>query len=143
MPQANYAGLTNRAILQRCAEVDVRIVHRPITNPGIEPRTQDEIGREPRSHLNGTFEHTPNTNITLEMVRDWYVGVSRIRTTGRKAKPETKVSDDIPTARARAYEVIRMVLNVAVDDGLIDKNPCRIKGATAIQPAHDATVLQP
>ncbi|MGX1806104.1 site-specific integrase [Nocardia sp. NPDC055321] len=106
-------------------------------------RTKDSYRYLLRTHLNPTFEQTPITDITLEMVRDWYVGVSRIRTTGRKAKPETKAASDVPTARARAYEVIRMVMNVAADDGLIDKNPCRIKGATAIQPAHDATVLQP
>lgn len=106
-------------------------------------RTKDSYRYLLRTHLNPTFEHMPVTDITLEMVRDWYVGVSRIRTTGRKAKPETKATDDVPTTRARAYEVIRMVLNVAVDDGLIEKNPCRIKGATAIQAAHDATVLQP
>lgn len=106
-------------------------------------RTKDSYRYLLRTHLNPTFEHTPVADITLEMVRDWYISVSRIRKTGRKAKAETKAADDVPTTRARAYEVIRMVLNVAADDGLIDKNPCRIKGATAIQPAHDATVLQP
>ncbi|WP_194825037.1 tyrosine recombinase XerC [Nocardia sp. XZ_19_231] len=36
-----------------------------------------------------------------------------------------------------------MVLNVAVDDGHIDQNPCRITGATAVQPAHDTRILLP
>ncbi|WP_446226566.1 hypothetical protein ACTWPB_22715 [Nocardia sp. IBHARD005] len=49
----------------------------------------------------------------------------------------------VPTTRARAYEVLRMVLNVAIDDGHIDRNPCRIAGATAVQPAHDTTILLP
>ncbi|MFD5179307.1 tyrosine-type recombinase/integrase [Nocardia sp. NPDC058379] len=49
----------------------------------------------------------------------------------------------MPTTRARAYEVLRMVLNVAIEDGHITHNPCRITGATTVQPAHDTTVLTP
>jgi integrase len=30
---------------------------------------------------------------------------------------------------AKAYRLLRAVLNTAVDDGLISRNPCRIKGA--------------
>ncbi|WP_280334840.1 tyrosine-type recombinase/integrase [Nocardia wallacei] len=104
-------------------------------------RTLDSYRYLLREHLNPTFETTPVDEITLPKVRDWYSSVSRVRATGRKAKQTA--GKDIPTARARAYEVLRMVLNVAVEDGHIDTNPCRIKGATAVQPAHDTTVLQP
>ncbi|MEV0768632.1 tyrosine-type recombinase/integrase [Nocardia salmonicida] len=105
-------------------------------------RTKDSYNYLLRDHINPTFEETPVEDITFEMVRDWYSSVSRIRPTGRKSKVDNSKSE-VPTTRARAYEVLRMVLNVAVDDGLIAKNPCRIKGATAVQPAHDATVLLP
>ncbi|RDI60277.1 tyrosine-type recombinase/integrase [Nocardia pseudobrasiliensis] len=105
-------------------------------------RTVDSYNYLLREHLNPTFETTAVDEITYEMVRDWYSSVARIRPKGRKSKSD-KDDAEIPTARARAYEVLRMVLNVAVDDDLIDKNPCRIKGATAVQPAHDATVLLP
>ncbi|MEV0292568.1 hypothetical protein [Nocardia sp. NPDC050710] len=105
-------------------------------------RTVDSYNYLLRDHINPTFEETPVSEITLEMVRNWYSNVSRIRTRGRKSKSDARGSE-VPTTRARAYEVLRMVLNVAVDDGLIDKNPCRIKGATTVQPAHDATVLLP
>ncbi|MFF0496442.1 tyrosine-type recombinase/integrase [Nocardia aobensis] len=111
------------------------------TGKPLARRTVDSYNYLLRDHLNPTFEHTPIDGITLAMVRDWYSEVSRIRPKGRKSK--TPVSKDVPTTRARAYEVLRMVLNVAVEDGHIDTNPCRIKGATAVQPAHDATVLQP
>lgn len=33
----------------------------------------------------------------------------------------------VPTARARSYALLREVLNVAVDDGAIVANPCRLK----------------
>ncbi|MDX3354695.1 hypothetical protein PV703_15555 [Streptomyces sp. ME01-24h] len=33
---------------------------------------------------------------------------------------------------AKAYQVLRAIMNTAVDDGLVQRNPCRIKGgATA------------
>ena len=30
---------------------------------------------------------------------------------------------------AKAYRLLKAILNTAVDDGLIRRNPCRIKGA--------------
>ncbi|WP_067859758.1 site-specific integrase [Nocardia shimofusensis] len=105
-------------------------------------RTVDSYTYLLRDHINPSFEDTPVADITFEMVRTWYSNVSRRRPHGRKSKVEN-VNRDVPTTRARAYEVLRMVLNVAVEDGLISQNPCRIKGATAIEPAHDATVLTP
>ncbi|MFD0063259.1 tyrosine-type recombinase/integrase [Streptomyces sp. NPDC056690] len=33
---------------------------------------------------------------------------------------------------AKAYQVLRAILHTAVDDGLIERNPCRIKGAGSV-----------
>ncbi|MEV0855129.1 hypothetical protein AB0I65_22485 [Nocardia fluminea] len=102
-------------------------------------RTIDYYNYLLRDHINPTFQTTPVTDITLKMVRDWYSTVTRVRPRG--AKSTTIDADDaVPTTRARAYEVLRMVLNVAVEDGHITNNPCQLKGATAVQPAHDAIV---
>ncbi|MFE1591401.1 tyrosine recombinase XerC [Nocardia sp. NPDC058705] len=95
-----------------------------------------------REHINPTFEETPVTRITPEMVRAWYSNITRIRARGAKSA-DAADDDAVPTTRARAYEVLRMVLNVAIDDGHIDQNPRRIAGATAVQPAHDTTILLP
>ncbi|MFF5038000.1 MULTISPECIES: tyrosine-type recombinase/integrase [Nocardia] len=121
-----------------------RIIATRVSRRGqpLSRRTADSYKSLLRLHLNPTFELTAVEDITLEMVRDWYSKVSRVRKRGRKSNPD-QARTDVPTARARAYEVLRMVLNVAVEDGLIVKNPCRIKGATAVQPAHDPTVLSP
>ena len=35
-----------------------------------------------------------------------------------------------PTTVAKAYRLLRAVLSTAVDDELIQRNPCRIKGAS-------------
>jgi hypothetical protein len=33
-----------------------------------------------------------------------------------------------PVTVAKAYRLLKAILNTAVDDGLIRRNPCRIKG---------------
>ncbi|MFI8793668.1 hypothetical protein [Streptomyces sp. NPDC055105] len=33
---------------------------------------------------------------------------------------------------AKAYQVLRAILHTAVDDGLIERNPCRIEGAGSV-----------
>ncbi len=37
-----------------------------------------------------------------------------------------------PATVSKAYQVLRAIMNTAVDDGLIQRNPCRIKGAGAV-----------
>ncbi|MEV0683401.1 hypothetical protein AB0I35_05965 [Nocardia sp. NPDC050378] len=105
-------------------------------------RTVDSYTYLLREHINPTFETTPVTDITLEMVRDWYSTITRVRPRQSRSKA-IDADDTVPTTRARAYEVLRMVLNVAVEDCHIDHNPCRIKGATPVQPAHDTAALTP
>jgi integrase len=53
--------------------------------------------------------------LTLARVRRW-----------RKKLLDSGVS---PITTAKAYRFLRAVMNTAVDDGLIKRNPCRIKGA--------------
>jgi integrase len=56
----------------------------------------------------------PLTAITPPMVRDWH---AKLRTlTG-------------PTQRARAYSLLRTILNTALADEIIAANPCRVRGA--------------
>lgn len=53
--------------------------------------------------------------LTLARVRRW-----------RKKLLDSGTS---PITAAKAYRLLRAVMNTAVDDGLIKRNPCRIKGA--------------
>lgn len=78
-----------------------------------------------------TFGPTSLRKITPERVRSWH---SKI------------VSEKGTDQAAKAYRVLRAILNTAVDDELITRNPCRIKGAgtshTPERPMPDtATVL--
>lgn len=65
------------------------------------------------------------TEITTEDVRAWFGGLGT----------------DYVTRNARAYGVLTAVLNTAVDDGLIDRSPARVKGASAVRHTKRSVVL--
>jgi integrase len=68
------------------------------------------------------FGDVPLTAITPAMVRGWHA----------KLRAQTG-----PTQRARAYSLLRTILNTAVSDDVITANPCRIRGAGTIKAARD------
>jgi integrase len=53
-------------------------------------------------------------DITPAMVREWHAGLRR--STG-------------PAMRAKAYSLLRTILNTALADDIIGSNPCRVRGA--------------
>ncbi|WP_422747901.1 tyrosine-type recombinase/integrase [Mycobacterium sp. WMMD1722] len=65
------------------------------------------------------------TEITAEDVRVWFSGLGTV----------------YETRNARAYGVLTAVLNTAVDDGLLDRSPARIKGARAVKRTKRPVVL--
>lgn len=48
-----------------------------------------------------------------------------------------------PTQNARAYALLRMILGHAVDNGHLDKQPCRIKGAGRARAVHEVIIPTP
>jgi integrase len=62
----------------------------------------------------------PLTEITPPMVREWH------------AKLRTQTG---PTQRARAYSLLRTIMNTALADEIITANPCRVRGAGSAQRA--------
>jgi integrase len=68
-----------------------------------------------RRHLSPAFGARPLAEIREPNVRRW-----------RKDLLNTGVSTGTV---AKAYRLLKAVFNTAVDDGLIRRNPCRIKGA--------------
>jgi integrase len=77
------------------------------------PRTRSEYERL----LSGPLAPLASERLvalTPEMIRTWYAGQTA---TGRK------------TQTARAYGLLRSVLNTAVQDGKLTTNPCMIRGA--------------
>lgn len=72
-----------------------------------------------RLHINSTFESVSVSEIHPHHVRRWH----------------TELAGSVGASTvAKAYRLLRTVLNTAVDDGLIRRNPCRIKGAGVERP---------
>ncbi len=81
--------------------------------PRLAPGTLYQYQSLLRCHLEPTFGDVPIGHIDTPMVRTWNAHLS-------KSSPGAAVS---------AYRLLRAVLNTAVDDDVIPRNPCRVKGA--------------
>ncbi|MGJ6122972.1 site-specific integrase [Mycolicibacterium sp. Y3] len=95
--------------------------------------SKTNLARRTRSNYQGHLDNNilPTlgdvgiTEITPEHVRSWHAGL------GSEHK----------TRNAQAYAVLNGIFNTAVADDLIDKNPCRIKGAAIVKHAKRSVVL--
>jgi integrase len=96
----------------------------------LRPRTRENYQDAWRLHIKPFLGSKQLRDITPQVVRGWR---TRLRESGCGE----------PTV-AKAYRLLRAVLNTAVDDGLISRNPCRIRGAdrTKTPERPVATVLQ-
>ncbi|WP_030708382.1 site-specific integrase [Streptomyces griseus] len=100
-----------------------------ITERGIGASTADLYRSLLRNHLVPTFGNVAVADITSAMVRAW-----------RVARLEGGTG---PSTVAKSYALLRAVLMTAVDDRLIRRNPCRVKGAsTAPTPERPTATVQ-
>lgn len=83
--------------------------------PNLRPKTVQLYEYLLRRHLFPTFGKSSLGDIKEAQVRRW-----------RKDRLDAGVS---PATVAKAYRLLKTVLSTAVDDQLIRRNPCRIKGA--------------
>ncbi|WP_405152199.1 site-specific integrase [Sphaerisporangium sp. NBC_01403] len=83
--------------------------------PNLRPRTVELYEYLFRVHLKPMFGDKPLSDIKDPQVRRW-----------RKSLLDRGVS---AVTVAKAYRLLKAVLTTAVDDQLIRRNPCRIKGA--------------
>jgi integrase len=83
--------------------------------PGLRPKTILIYQGLLRRHIAPHFANVTVGEVTLARVRRW-----------RKKLLDSGVSE---VTAAKAYRLLRAVFNTALDDGLIRRNPCRIKGA--------------
>jgi integrase len=83
--------------------------------PGLRPKTLLIYRGLLRKHIAPYFANVTVAEVTLARVRRW-----------RKKLLDSGVSE---VTAAKAYRLLRAVFNTALDDGLIKRNPCRIKGA--------------
>jgi integrase len=83
--------------------------------PNLRPKTIQLYRYLLRSHLAPAFSARALADIREPDVRRW-----------RKNLLDAQVS---AVTAAKAYRLLKAIFNTAVDDGLIRRNPCRIKGA--------------
>lgn len=88
-----------------------------LTNrPELRPRTVELYGSLLRIHINPTLGQVRFDRLTGPAVREWYAGLVGAGRPG-------------PVTIAKAYRLLRTILNDAVSDGLLARNPCAIRGA--------------
>jgi integrase len=84
--------------------------------PGLRPKTIQLYRYLLRTHLQDDFGSRTIASITEADVRRW-----RADLLSRGVSPVTA---------AKAYRLLKSILATAAEDGLIPRNPCRIKGAS-------------
>ncbi len=92
---------------------------RTVRGRPLPPRTTDTYRHSLNAWVLPILGDAPVDRITPAHVRRWHAQVSAM----------TK-----PTAVRQAYAVLRAVLNTAVADDVLQRNPCRIKGAGQAYP---------
>lgn len=90
----------------------------------LTPRTKRDYNRLLESKIYPYFGDVPITSITYDQVKAWYRRFHKI-----------------PTEQAHAYQCMRTILNGAIEEGLIESNPCHIKGAGKAEA--DRTQVEP
>lgn len=81
----------------------------------LRPKTTELYEYLLRVHISPTFGTVPLNKISSASIRKW--------------NSHLRAGSLSNTTAAKAYRLLRQILQNAVDDGLIKENPCRIKGA--------------
>ena len=84
--------------------------------PNLRPRTRELYVSELRRHILPALGAVEVGNLTTGRVRTWHAAMLKAGRPG-------------PTTVAKCYRLLRAILGTAVEDGLLAKNPCTIKGA--------------
>lgn len=80
----------------------------------LTPRTREEYGRLLEKLIAPTLGMIQLKHLEPDRIRRWY---------------STVLSADRPVQRKHAYSLLRSILREAEDEGLIDRNPCRVRNA--------------
>ena len=85
-------------------------------HPGLRPRTRELYESELRLHLLAALGDIAVGELTVAKVRSWRAAMLAAGTPG-------------PSTVAKCYRLLRAILNTAVEDEVIARNPCVLKGA--------------
>lgn len=116
----------DRAAKAVAAKLTLRSYARPwLEHRNLSRRTRENYRYHLEQNILPTLGDAVLTDITPEDVRAWFAGLGT----------------EYQTRNARAYGVLTAVLNTAVDDGLLDRSPARIKGGNAVKHTKRSVVL--
>src|SRR5207302_7151184 len=87
--------------------------------PSLRPNTEQVYRYVLARHLLPFFGNRLITNIKEAHIRRW--------------RHELLDSGVSPASVAKSYRLARAIMNTAVDDGIIRRNPCRVRGASQDQ----------
>lgn len=87
------------------------------TRPGLRPRTVELYNSLLKQHILAELGPVELAKLTPARVRSWHAGLL-----GRGRPGAVTV--------AKCYRLLKSILSTAVEDGLIERNPCGIKGAS-------------
>lgn len=93
---------------------------RQVAGRPIKARTREHYQAILDDHLLEAFGNRQLASITPKDVREWYASTLA----------------DRPTMRSHTYSLLRTIMGSAVNDELIDANPCRIVGAGRARRVH-------
>lgn len=85
--------------------------------PGLRPRTRELYDGQLRNHLLPTLGHVELAKLTPAVVRGWHAKLSASSTISA-------------ITVAKCYRLLKTIMGTAVEDELIARNPCIIKGAS-------------
>ncbi len=103
---------------------DSWVRHRLVKGRPLTPATVQGYRALLRRHLKPAFGATRLRQITPERVRRWHA----------------ETAENSRDQAAKGYRLLRAILNTAVADGLIGRNPCTIRGA-GIEHARERPML--
>ena len=96
------------------------LANREVGGRPLKARTREHYSAILDRHLLPEFGHRQLAAITPAQVRSWYEGTLT----------------DRPTLRSHAYSLLRTIFASAINEELIDANPCRIVGAGRSKRVH-------
>jgi len=103
-----------------------------ISTRNLRPRTRESYEDQLRLRILPRLGPVPLGKITPHEVRTWH---------------STLIADADATGKGHrsissAYRVLRAILNTAVQDEILGRNPCQIRGASTDRPVHRHTVSE-
>jgi len=94
----------------------------------LTPRTREEYTKLLDSLIVPTLGNVQLKYLDPDRIRRWY---------------STVLSEDRPTQRKHAYSLLRSILREAEEEGIIERNPCRVRNAGKVRRTRDIEPASP